>query len=201
MAKQKKKSVRTPSRNGRLNASAWVAAGLDLLAHGGIDAVRIDQLAKVLGVTKGSFYWHFHDRADLLAAMLEMWRRNATLAVIERLEMHGSPAERLRRLLDLPLSGNAALRGQSLELAIRLWSRRDQTAAAAIEEIDQQRLAYTMSLLRANGVSEAKAGSAAYLIYAFVLAEALIPAKAAARVASREKLRDALDELVRDHAG
>lgn len=201
MAKQKKKSVRTPSRNGRLTADAWVAAGLDLLAHGGIDAVRIDQLARVLGVTKGSFYWHFEERADLLAAMLEMWRRSATLAVIERLETHGSPAERLRRLLDLPLSGNAALRGQSLELAIRLWSRRDQTAAAAIEEIDQQRLAYTMSLLRANGVSESKAGAAAYLIYAFVLAEALIPAKATARVASRETLREAVEEIVRDHTG
>lgn len=196
----KKKSVRALPRSGRLNASAWVSAGLDLLAHGGIDAVRIDQLAKVLGVTKGSFYWHFEERGELLAAMLEMWRRSATLAVIERLETHGPPAERLRRLLDLPLSGNAALRGQNLELAIRLWARRDQTAAAAVEEIDQQRLAYTMSLLRANGVSASKAGAAAYLTYAFVLAEALITAKAAGHAASPEALRQALDELIRNHA-
>ena len=50
-----------------LDSAAWVEAAFDALAEGGIEAVRIDPLAKQLGVTRGSFYWHFTDRAALFA--------------------------------------------------------------------------------------------------------------------------------------
>jgi len=58
------------SKATRLDAAAWIAAAFDALADGGIDAVRVEPLAKALGITKGSFYWHFADRRALLDAML-----------------------------------------------------------------------------------------------------------------------------------
>ena len=61
------------SKATRLDAAAWVAAAFDALADGGIDAVRVEPLAKALGITKGSFYWHFADRRALLDAMLDAW--------------------------------------------------------------------------------------------------------------------------------
>lgn len=197
----RRKEATKTAKIGRLDASAWTEAGLELLSHGGVESVRIDELARVLGVTKGSFYWHFEDRAHLLRSMLEQWRRKATLAVIARLEADGTPAQRLRHLIDLPMyGGSSTQRGQSLELAIRLWSKHDPQAAAAIEEIDQHRLAYVTSQLRATGLTEAKAGARAYLIYAFILAETLIPPKASAQVVNAVSLRRLADDLVKAEA-
>ena len=94
-----------PQTSAPLDAAAWVEAALDVLAEGGIDAVRIDPLAKQLGVTRGSFYWHFKDRAALHQAMLQQWRERANYTVFNRVERSSEPAEaRLRRLLALPYS-------------------------------------------------------------------------------------------------
>lgn len=180
----------------RLEAADWVDAGLDLLSYGGVESVRIDELARVLGVTKGSFYWHFEDRAHLLKSMLEKWRRKATLAVIERVESSGTPAQRLRELVDLPIRAGGAKRGQNLELAVRLWANHDPNAAAAIDEIDQHRLAYVVSQLRASGVSEAKVGTRAFLLYAFVLAESFVSPAAAAHVVNGAALKRLANELI-----
>jgi AcrR family transcriptional regulator len=148
---------------------------LDVLATSGIDAVRIEPLARSLSVTKGSFYWHFADRPALLGAMLTTWRRRATLAVIERLEKTGdAPKDRLHRLIQLPFASSKSVEGASLELAIRLWAKRDPQAAAAVEEVDQHRLTYLGSLLRAAGLDDLEAQVRAYLIYSYILAEAII---------------------------
>src|SRR5882762_3011292 len=86
-----------------LDESAWIQAAFDLLVSGSIDSVGVEPLAKQLGVTKGSFYWHFKDRAALLAALLRTWKQRATLSIIERLEhSHISPIERLKHLISLP---------------------------------------------------------------------------------------------------
>lgn len=191
-----KKAPAGAAKAKRLEIADWVDAGLDLLARGGVESVRIDELARVLGVTKGSFYWHFEDRAHLLRSMLEKWRRQATLAVIERVESSGAPAHRLRELLDLPVRASGAKRGKNLELAIRLWANHDPNAAAAIEEIDQHRLLYVASQLRANAVPEANVGARAFLLYAFVLAESFIAPGAATHVVSSAALKRLGDELI-----
>jgi len=184
----------------RLEIADWVNAGLDLLARGGVESVRIDELARVLGVTKGSFYWHFEDRAHLLRSMLEQWRRQATLAVIERVESSGTPTQRLRELMDLPVRASGAKRGKNLELAIRLWANHDADAAAAIEEIDQHRLVYVAAQLRASAVPEARVGARAFLLYAFVLAESFVSPGAATHVVSNSALKRLGDELIESEA-
>ena len=80
------RGVRERNRNkaARLDAAAWIAAAFDALAEGGIDAVRVEPLAKALGITKGSFYWHFADRRALLDAMLDAWAQGRIAAIREQ---------------------------------------------------------------------------------------------------------------------
>ena len=86
----------------RTSRSRWVEEGLRALAAGGPDAVRIESLARTLGVTRGGFYWHFQDRQALLDAMLGTWERTTTVQVAERLDREGGDATaKLRRLLAL----------------------------------------------------------------------------------------------------
>jgi AcrR family transcriptional regulator len=159
-----------------LDVEAWVNAALAVLAKNGVEAVRVERLAKSLKVTKGSFYWHFRDRRALFDAMLASWRRRATLGIIDRLERsHTSPAERLKQLLALPRFNSRSSRGGAdVEAAIRLWGRSDATAASAISEIDRLRLRYIKSLLAANGSLPGTASACAMLIYSFMLAEASV---------------------------
>ncbi len=125
----------------RLDEAAWIDCALDVLAEHGIDGVRVEVLAKKLQVTKGSFYWHFKDRDALLEGMLNSWRRQATLRIITRVDQaEQTPAGRLRYLINLPFHGQRAEHGANVELSLRLWSRRDPRAAAALTEIDQVEL-------------------------------------------------------------
>src|SRR5262245_66563520 len=84
-----------PTRTPR---SSWIKEGLRALAAGGPDAVRIELLAKALGVTRGGFYWHFDDRPALLEEILDSWERASVDEVIERIENEGGDARgKLRR--------------------------------------------------------------------------------------------------------
>ena len=73
---------------------AWVDAALRAFADGGPEAVRVEPLAKALGVTRGGFYWHFADRAALLDELLDTWERRSTDEVLERVESAGGDARR-----------------------------------------------------------------------------------------------------------
>jgi AcrR family transcriptional regulator len=83
----------------RLSSQDWTDAALRALADGGVAAVRVDALARDLGVTRGSFYWHFTDRDALLKAALELWEERLTAQVIDELGGIDDPSERLERLM------------------------------------------------------------------------------------------------------
>src|SRR5713101_534872 len=111
-----------PTRTPR---SSWIEEGLRALAAGGPDAVRIEPLARALGVTRGGFYWHFDDRRALLEEILDTWERVGVDEVIERVEREGGDASaKLQRLSALAASSEEPLR---IDLAIRDWARREQT--------------------------------------------------------------------------
>jgi AcrR family transcriptional regulator len=193
IAKARKRSAQTPAKSpdsGRLDATAWVDAALLELNANGIDRVRVEVLAKQLGVTKGSFYWHFKDRDALLAAMLEQWRRRATLLLIERLDRQGAPPDRrLRELLRLPLQKERSAQAAEIELAIRLWGRTDARARAALEEVDELRLRYIGQLLVQSGTPPDLARARAILAYSYLrVASTLIPAEASALMEQCEDL-------------
>jgi len=162
--------------NAPLDARAWVETAFDALAVGGIEAVRVDRLAKTLGVSRGSFYWHFKDRAALHMAMLKEWRRRASFQVFVRLERaHGPVGERIQRLLSLPQAGGRAARAANIELAVRLWARQDPRAADAVADIDRRRLHYFESLFRRQGAGE-EAQPRAFLLYSYLMGQALMGA-------------------------
>lgn len=91
---------RIPTRSTRMARSDWVEAALSAIRQGGLSAVVVETLAERLGTTKGSFYWHFHDREDLILAALELWELRMT-AIVERLEASPDPRARLARAFDL----------------------------------------------------------------------------------------------------
>ena len=112
---------------------AWIAAGFDALAANGVDAVRVEPLAKTLGITKGSFYWHFADRRALLDAMLDAWTEGRIAAIRDQASVRDRPAAVLRSLADL-YTRHANVRGLSIELAIRALARSDEDAAKAVPQ-------------------------------------------------------------------
>src|SRR5215469_5377139 len=133
-----------PTRTPR---NTWIKEGLRALAAGGPDAVRIEPLAKALGVTRGGFYWHFDDRQALLEEILDSWERASVDVVIERIENGGGDARaKLRRLSRLAASSEEPLR---IDLAVRDWARREQTVAERLRRVDNRRMDYMRSLFGA----------------------------------------------------
>ena len=130
----------------RTPRSRWIGAGLDALATGGPEAVRVEPLAQALGVTKGSFYWHFDDRGSLLEALLDAWEHTLVDEVIDRVEAGGGDARtKLRHLFDL--AGAGETRGLlRAELAIRDWSRRDDGVGDRLRRVDNRRMEYMRGL-------------------------------------------------------
>jgi AcrR family transcriptional regulator len=126
----------------------WIDEGLQALANGGPDAVRVESLARALGVTKGGFYGHFDDRDALLDEMLEAWERLSVDAVIERVERGGGDARaKLRRLSRL--AGPPRGYPLKIDLAVRDWARRDRRVARRLKRVDQRRMDYLRSLFGA----------------------------------------------------
>jgi AcrR family transcriptional regulator len=135
------------ARPTRTPPSKWIEEGLRALAVGGPDAVRVEALARGLGVTKGGFYNHFDDRPALLAEMLDAWERVGVDRVMDRVESEGGDARaKLRRLFALVASGGDLVK---IELAIRDWARRDKVVAKRLKRIDNRRMDYMRSLFGA----------------------------------------------------
>jgi AcrR family transcriptional regulator len=173
----------------------WLRAGLRQLARVGIDGVRVEPLAQEMGVTKGSFYWHFSDRAELLDAMLDEWAETATEAVIAQAETAGSgPHARLERLTTIATEGFDA----ELELALRDWGRRDSAVAAVLDEVDGRRMEYLRKLLRESGFEAAEAEARAFLLYSALLGDHLLP-RSHGRFSRKRVLRMAF-ELLASHS-
>ncbi|MDQ2708592.1 MAG: TetR/AcrR family transcriptional regulator [Actinomycetota bacterium] len=128
----------------RTPRSSWIDAGLRALAAGGPEAVRIELLAQALGVTRGSFYWHFKGRDAFLEEMLDMWERRSTDEALERVESEGgNPRDKVRRAGMLTFSRELL----PVDLAVREWARRDQSVAVRLRRVDNRRMAYLRSLI------------------------------------------------------
>ena len=123
----------------------WIEAGLDALASGGPDAVRIEPLARRLRVTRGGFYHHFADRTALLSEMLDRWERRVTHDVLAQVEREGgNPRSRAVRAGALTFAEQLL----PVELAVRDWARRDSVVAERVRRVDNLRMDYLREQLR-----------------------------------------------------
>ncbi len=165
----------------RTPRSRWIDEGLRALAASGPDAVRIESLARGLGVTKGGFYGYFDDRHALLEEMLDTWERTVIDEVIERVESEGGDARaRLRRLFGLASSREA--RGPlRIDLAVRDWARRDKTVAARLRRVDNRRMDYMRSLFGAFCPDEDDVEARCMLAFSLFIGNRFIAADYGAR--------------------
>ncbi len=116
------------------------------LVTDGPNALAAEPLARKLGTTKGSFYWHFKDVPDFQSRVIKHWQSIAFARIMRALEDNGSAEQRLRRFGKDTLSN-------SVESAVRAWARTDKSVAKAVAQVDAERLKYIFSLLRHMGVS------------------------------------------------
>ncbi|WP_424630206.1 TetR/AcrR family transcriptional regulator [Bradyrhizobium sp. SYSU BS000235] len=171
----------------QLSATDWLDAGLKALAASGVVALKADPLAKALGVSRGSFYWHFRDVEAFQTAVLARWRDIATERIIANVEKHADAAQGVEYLL----RGAFAARSD-LEVAVRSWATHDAAARKTVREIDQRRMTYIEALLERAGIAAETARARAKILYwaflGFELSDKPLPGK------ERDRL---IEELVR----
>lgn len=154
------------SGNGlRLTRERWIDAAMEVLGQHGVEGVWVEQLAKHLGVTKGSFYWHFKDRDELLEAMLDQWRRQNTINIVDYVGSAEDPLARLERLVRMPFDLEAT---DALGLPLRLWARHDERASKALDEVDQLRVRMKAQIFAMCGFPPDEARARAVLLYSYM---------------------------------
>ena len=179
-----------------LSRDHWIEAATEVLVDRGIDHVKVDALALQLGVTRGSFYWHFKDRGELLRSVLAAWNQRSTEQLTRRLESASDDAvEQLEGVLSLPFRGRAAVRAARIELAIRAWARRDDMARSAVDQSDASRIGYIAQVFSALGFGIKEARARAFLLYAYVVGESQMAGQGSA--AQRTERRAWVEQVLR----
>jgi AcrR family transcriptional regulator len=146
-----------------LSREDWAGAALAALAGDGLAGVAVEPLARRLGASKGSFYWHFRDRGELIAATLELWERRDTTEVIAALETIPDPRERLRQLARSAFVRAAA--GHDAQPGV-LAAAADPRVAPVLERVTRTRLAFLERQFQALGLDPAAARARARMAYA-----------------------------------
>ena len=157
-----------------LSVRDWTEAALQALARGGLAAVAVEPLAKSLGATKGSFYWHFSDRNALLQATLELWEQRGTDQVLAGLDGTQDAATRLHNLVELALLSvqrDVDAGAGSIELALQA-SASHPLIAPILQRVTSRRIAALSALYSALGLSPARARDHALLAYTAYLGHA-----------------------------
>ena len=159
-----------------LGREDWLRAAVGAMAEGGVRRIAVEPLARTLGATKGSFYWHFRDRDDLVLAALAHWEVQETESVIEGLDHLSDPRERLRHLL--------------IGIVTRLPSRPDPSVALAgdaeepvrlaLERVTARRVRYVAEQVEAAGLPPDEAARRALLAYTSYLGFATLARSAPA---------------------
>lgn len=164
---------RPPARSGSLTVDGWTSAALRAIAENGVGGVAVEPLAQRLGVTKGSFYWHFPNRDALLGAALSRWEE-ATTALIGALEQMPDPADRLRQLVayvlpDAMLASDDAEPWASVRHLVDLAiadAADDPIVRPVLRRVSERRLAYLEACCRELGLAPEAARNRSLLLYA-----------------------------------
>ena len=149
-----------PAMTDQLSANDWLDQGLKTLAKSGFTALKAEPLAKAMGVSRGSFYWHFADIGAFHSAVLARWREVAAEQIIANVEAAAAHEKPLAVLLRRVFSERLML-----ENAVRSWASVDPKARAAVQAIDRRRLGYVENLLTQSGLPAEVARARAQILY------------------------------------
>lgn len=160
--------------NNQLNRESWILAAFNMLYENGIEAVRVEPLAKKLNVTKGSFYWHFKNRTELHDALLEYWEKEMTQSVLDAAnEFHGSPRQRLINTMREVVGKERT----KYDPAVRNWARNEIKVLKVVEYIDKMRLSFLTTLYIDIGFDKKEAETRARLGYYYIMGECIVTNK------------------------
>ena len=153
--------MKNQTKRKSLNTSDWELATLDVIAHQGVSAVAVENIARELGVTKGSFYWHFTNRKDLIVAALKRWQADDRAVIKEKIWSIPDPHERLKAWFLLsaePLQSH-------LIYATLLADRQHDFVAKVLKEVTLERLSYLQKSYQGIGFDETRSKQQALLSY------------------------------------
>jgi AcrR family transcriptional regulator len=146
----------------------WVVAGLEALVSDGIQAVRVEALARALGLTKGSFYHHFKNRKELLGRMVAYWRERGTEVLIVHADREQDAAARFTQLSKMIFTPTEM---DGLEVAIRAWAASDEDVAEVVAQVDTTRLVYVRDLFIEMGMEPDAARIRSEVFYRVVIGD------------------------------
>ncbi len=152
-----------------LSADDWAVAALDAIAEGGVEMVAVEPLARRLGVTKGSFYWHFPNREALLYSAAAKWEAQETEGMLARI---GEETDARRRIHRTFTKVDASQRASRLYFALAAAAAKDKHIAQVVERVAQQRLEYMTECYVALGMDDEEAkrwAITAYSVYLGIL--------------------------------
>lgn len=159
-----RETIRYGTEMARLSREAWVDAAYERFSADGIAAIAVEPVARALGATKGSFYWHFTDRRSLVDAVLERWRERETESLIAEVERIEPAAARLAGLLDIIAHRTGERSGERTLYADATRHVREFVAA-----VTERRVSYLASLIEASGVARDEARRRAVIVVAAVI--------------------------------
>jgi len=153
-----------PDSGWRGSAEVWLDAAYQALIEGGVDAVKIQPLAKRLNLSRTSFYWFFTDREELLQALVDRWRHKNTGSIVRQSEAYAeSITEAMLNVFDC--WHDAALFDSRFEFAIRSWALQSEEILAEVRAADRIRLDALTRMLKRFGYDDAAADIAARTVY------------------------------------
>ena len=152
----------------RLGPHDWLAGALETLGREGVVGVNVENVARSIGVTKGSFYHHFKNAQEFISRLLEYWETELTDKIDAHLShLHGKPSEQLFALLE-HIAENETNRSDT---SMRAWALHDQRVATVVRRVDQKRLAYVRDLFLQMGFPADQAGMRSRISYYYVVGE------------------------------
>lgn len=176
----------------RLNRQDWILAGFRALVAGGVPALRIEAVARSMGATKGSFYWHFSGPEDWRDGMLAYWQDKALLDVVAAVPAAAPAQDQLRVLARIisTIGREAEHGGVWAEPALRAWAQVDAAVAEAVRAVDAARLVFLTQILQGANLPLGKAQTAARLIYSAHIGQQALAAAAQQDSKDLEQLID-----------
>ena len=155
---------KTDRNSGRLTREDWLEAAMAAIIAGGIDQVKVQVIARTLGVSRSSFYWFFKDRQDLLDQLLAHWRATHTAAIVERAERPAAtPCRAVLHVFECWVREEYFK--PRLDIAVRDWARKSEQARRAVDQADTERVSALTRMFERHGYPEPEAFIRARVLY------------------------------------